>query len=228
MRPETSTAPVCTGFARAIRRRFAAGGLASLVLAVAVLALAGSLWKLADRPVGASAASLQPEASAVATVELRSLLERLDEHEQIMQQFEAFRQEQQDTIQRLRDELDQMQQDLDVVAPAERAERQQEIIRKAKALEGEREIAELFVEVRGLELQRPLFDKIFAAIEEYAEEEGYDLVLADDRGLRIPRDVNLRGLEAAVLAKTVLYASDAIDITEAVALRMNRDFQQGP
>ncbi|HEX8913580.1 MAG TPA: OmpH family outer membrane protein [Humisphaera sp.] len=76
-----------------------------------------------------------------------------------------------------------------------------------------------------------LFDKIQQAIQEVAQRDGIDLVIADSSD-RLPDDlekVDVNALRQMILSKQVLFVSQkqGLDITDAVVLQLNAKFKQG-
>lgn len=75
---------------------------------------------------------------------------------------------------------------------------------------------------------KQMFDKIQAAVAEVAKKEGYDMVIADTGGDKVIEDldqVSLQGLKAALLQKTVLFASEKNDLTSMVILTLDAKFK---
>ena len=76
-----------------------------------------------------------------------------------------------------------------------------------------------------------LFDKIQQAIQEVAQRDGIDLVVADSSE-RLPDDlekIDVNALRQMILSKQVLFVSQkqGLDITDAVVLQLNAKYKQG-
>ena len=59
----------------------------------------------------------------------------------------------------------------------------------------------------------------------FAERQGYDLVITDDRGCTIPPNLGGPDLENAILSRRVVYARDATDITDSLAPELHNTFR---
>jgi Skp family chaperone for outer membrane proteins len=89
----------------------------------------------------------------------------------------------------------------------------------------ETEIAERTLAEHQKLMQLALFNKITEAVRAYADREGIDVVLTNDSGVEIPQDLSDQQFLAAVTGRRVVFASDAIDITEEVAQAMNNEYR---
>lgn len=72
--------------------------------------------------------------------------------------------------------------------------------------------------------KQAIYDKIIAAVNAVAEEQGLDLVMLDDRPLRARDGSSQDAVMGAVTARKVLYARSRLDITKDVITRMNNDY----
>ena len=71
---------------------------------------------------------------------------------------------------------------------------------------------------------REVYQSVRTTVQQIAEQEGYDLVLMDDRPMPVPDNAPDTQVQSAILSKHVLYATDSIDLTDLVITRMNNDF----
>jgi Skp family chaperone for outer membrane proteins len=75
---------------------------------------------------------------------------------------------------------------------------------------------------------KQLFDKVQTATAEVAQKEGFDLVLADTGGEKLPEDmsqIDLRNLKALLLQKSVLFAGPKSDMTSMVILVLDAKYK---
>lgn len=84
-------------------------------------------------------------------------------------------------------------------------------------------------QIMGMErgrINRQIYLKSLLAIEATALAEGIDLVLLDDQAIEVKEETSTR-VDAAILARQILYAGEAIDISRRVVQRMNNDYAVG-
>lgn len=77
-----------------------------------------------------------------------------------------------------------------------------------------------------------LYRVVKQSLAEMAESEGYDLVLIDDAGGELTIDPNSRAtrtaqIEQQMMSRLMLYADNAIDITDDLVERMNNAYRSG-
>lgn len=89
--------------------------------------------------------------------------------------------------------------------------------------------AQLLIEIEMGRLFREAYQKALPVIERVAQREGLDFVLLDDRAIKVPEGQNAssRDVQAAILARQVLYAAESVDVTKLVAGEMNNDYKMG-
>lgn len=75
------------------------------------------------------------------------------------------------------------------------------------------------------ETTRTMYLKIVAAASKIGKEAGYDLVLVDDRSIEPPANKTGAQVLSAVRERSILYASDRVDITQQVINQMNAEFK---
>jgi len=72
-----------------------------------------------------------------------------------------------------------------------------------------------------------LYSKARGSIEQFASRNGIDLVLLDDRSIGLPRRASVKEINSVIESKRVLYANNAIDITDRILSIMNNEFRAG-
>jgi Skp family chaperone for outer membrane proteins len=77
------------------------------------------------------------------------------------------------------------------------------------------------------DLYRDAHRHIMEACKRYAEKNGLELVLVDDRAIQIPPNVNGNEVTAIISQKRVLYGAPELDITSDILKSMNNDFEAG-
>lgn len=163
----------------------------------------------------------------VATLDLNSVLENLEERkvrETELQALIAKYQEQLDEIKRLGQ---QAQDDLKILPEKSKdwEAKREEAVRLGMRLRGEEELAKALVEDKRKRLSLDLFNKINAAAAKYAQGNGFAVVINSDTRVEIPAEAPEQQVQAAMVGRRVFYRADATDISQAVAQAMNTEFQ---
>lgn len=87
-----------------------------------------------------------------------------------------------------------------------------------------------YQQVAGIEsgaVLRDVYLKILAACEKYGEQNGYDVILLDDRGAQLPENRSADDYSRVITSTKVLYAKKGLDITDALATLMNNEYAAG-
>jgi Skp family chaperone for outer membrane proteins len=73
---------------------------------------------------------------------------------------------------------------------------------------------------------RSLYGRIVEAAQQLAQQQGLNLIVLDDRSLTLPEGDNLTDaqLNQIIQSKSVLYADNSVDVTDALARVMNNNF----
>jgi Skp family chaperone for outer membrane proteins len=193
---------------------------------VAVVAWLGSeVLSLRSTVEATMAVAANP--TAVAVVNVEKVFDRLDESAdwqiQIRQLAASVQEESQARaadVERLRKELEPM---------AESPERQRlldEIALKQLRLEEWRRLKQLEIDRERSLMWQKMYRAVREEARRVAESEGYQLVLVDDSGveIRTSREINAPlevQAQQQIASLRVLYAANAIDITEKVVVRIN-------
>lgn len=169
--------------------------------------------------------------TSVALVDIERLFGSLDEMKarqgKFQQQIDAYQAE----INGLTQEIDRLKDDVKTANLSESEKRavlveiyEKEALRKAKA-----ETRERLADLERGEIFRNTYERALAAIDTIAQQQGYDIVMLDDRKLPVPVNAPSRDIEGAILNKRMLFASgtNSVDITALVLSKMNNDFAAG-
>lgn len=197
----------------------------SLVGSLALLG--GAVLSVGTAAVNAnSAAMFAPAAEPVAVVDLQTLIDLLDERAQREQELQAFGTELDNRVRAIRDQLQAKADELKSVSNSRAGQLFEEIVRLRANLAAEEQYATTIANERLTRLKRDLYQKVLTAVEQYAEQAGYSLVISNDAGASLPQvGEGLGALESSMVSRKVLYARNTIDITQAVANRMNTDYK---
>lgn len=189
-----------------------------LVILVAVLFLAAGL-------AGAGAA-LSAEPTAVAVVNMERVFDSLEEKDQLEANLRSRQQQLGQEEAERRQRIQQLSEDLEMLAPGTDAYRQKEAELREAAMEfrlwAEMEEQQLNID-RGVHLES-LYRRTVDAVGEIADEAGYDLVLYREGSPEL-RGSDPSEIQTQIALRKVLYASDAVDLTDRVVQWMNNEFE---
>lgn len=118
------------------------------------------------------------------------------------------------------------------LSPGEHRKAQEDFALKALEFKNWQQFAQQDLDIDRSILFQEVDRAIMREIEELAQIGGYDLVITDDSGVEIgardgiqaPREDQVK---AQMNARRVLYASEIIDVTDELILRMNNRFNAG-
>lgn len=166
--------------------------------------------------------------TAVAVVDLEKVFEASKEK----MQFDADQRTARETITKAaeakQEAAEAMKADLDTLAPGTPAyqQKQQEFEIAAYEFQAWSQYEQLKINREAAVRIEGLYRTSLDAIDRMAKEAGYDLVLYRESQDRFQYE-NIQQLLQQIGFRKVLYASDAIDITDQVVQRMNNEFDAG-
>lgn len=169
--------------------------------------------------------AMQAEPTAVAVVDLERVFDQLEEMSALEADANSKAEQIQKQAEEKRQEVQQLQSDLGLLKAGTEEHRQAQEEVEMAAIEFR---TWLQFQKQKLERERGvmvegLYRKTLDAVEQVADGSGYDLVLYKAR----TTDLNFesaRDLAQRIQARKVLYADDALDITDEVVQRMNNTY----
>jgi Skp family chaperone for outer membrane proteins len=206
-------------------------GLNRTVGIVAVCAAAGLFGAVAGQRTARGAsegvAAARASATAVAIVDLERVMMGLKEKEkregEMKDRIVAF----QGTMDDLKKQLDGLSKQLELT-PKENVAQVREIKQKqielAAQAEARKQALQTLISLETGEILRSMYMKINGAVDRIAEKDGWDMVLLDNRSIKIPETVTDREINFIIQSRTVLHAANSVDITDDVITLMNNEF----
>lgn len=198
------------------KRRRPAGALVALA---ALAAMCGWSAGSASRPVA-------PPPSSVAVVNIEAFQDGLEEWKALSQDLvkrgDAYQKELDEAAKAFED----AKKALDLV-PRGTPERDTKEIQAAELEARAKTKAALLqqrINVEKGDVIKKMYEKITAAITDYAGKEGFDLVLVDDRSVTLPPRGTDTQMAAVISQRRVLFASPRIDITRTIIDKMNAEW----
>lgn len=193
------------------------------ILTAALLFAGSAVWRAGAQNGAAAAAPAR-----VATIDMTRVFEALEERSSHEVELRAFIEQQNSKIKELGDQLQQVKADLDLLVKgtAERRRKAEEAARIRVDLEVQKRFSDQLIDRRRAEVFADLFEKVQAAAAKVAQQQGYDVLLSDDSHGEVPSDTEAE-TRGVMSSRRVLYASPTIDLTDAVVLFMNNEWNSG-
>ena len=196
--------------------------LVTILACLSVVAFVG--WRAGAE---STEARLKAEPSAVAIVDIERALNSLKELEALNTALADRVKVRQSDLDALRQRIEALQADLEEQPPAaaeKRRELRAQIFELTETAKARTNAYQSLINIEKGEIIKPLYEKLVTGIGEIAGKEGYDLVLFDNRNLKVPQDVQAV-INEVIQQKSVLYAKDSLDITDQVIALMNNKYQ---
>jgi outer membrane protein len=201
-------------------------GIAALVGLAAIV----GVWSVATVEAESMGVQKAP-ATSIAVIDIGKVLDQLDEKRARLAELEQYGNSLQEQVERIVLEKDAIVADLEVL-PKDTPQflaKQDQAIRKEMELQGEQEFAKFRFNERKQRTKLELFKKIESAAGIFAQREGYDIVINDDRDMTIPESqvgqMNDQAFQAFVMSRRVIFATGTVDITDEVAQMMNNNYK---
>lgn len=183
---------------------------------------------------GANAARPPANPTAVATVNLPQILQNLEERNVRQASMTKAVEARQAQLDELTKRIEALQMELDpeqggTLKPGTTEYRDKLIqLRELQVtLDARFKLLEQVLSFERGSVMRDLYLKIEDAVERIAERDGYDVVLLDDTDFTLPQEAGQDDMNRAILARSVVYRHDSIDITNQVVQLMNNEFKAG-
>ena len=193
---------------------------------VAILAVV-SMWGLTSPSAQARITSMLAGPTAVATIDIDAVLQQLDERATLEEELKALGAELENDVNTMKASAEEKQGDLELFEPGsadfQRTQRELQLADAEWRLRAE--FASRVIREQQTRLQRTLFNRILDASRDYAEREGWDIVLLDDSTEGLDPRMTAEQFSAFVATRGVVYRNDSVDITNAVATAMNNAFR---
>ncbi len=179
----------------------------------------------ADAAAGVSAQ--RASATAVAIVDLERVMNGLSEKKRREDDMKSLIGQRQASLDDLKKTLDGLAKQLEVLPKTDRTkmrEIKQKQIETAATAEARKQALQTLISLETGEILREIYFKINDAITRVAAKDGWDLVLLDNRSIDIPDALTDREINFIIQSRTVLHASNSVDITDDIITLMNSEF----
>lgn len=197
---------------------------------MAICAVGVALFGVARAKSASPSVAAAPPA-AVAIVNLERLFENLNELKERNKGLDAEGVAYTAQMKELDSKVKGLEAELKEKIPAterqKRAEKSAELAEARGILKVRMELAQAIMERKSNDVIRDIYDKCGKAIADFAQREGYDLVLLDDRALELPEGGTTANLNKSILDKRILFAKPALDVTDRLISQMNTEYTSG-
>ena len=194
-------------------------------LAALLCAIIGAAFVAGSGSANATAARAA-NPSAVAVVDLGELLEGLAERSFLEAELNQEIDQRQQELNTIVKEIERMQEDIKTLPEGDSRTIQKVRDFRIKEVQA-RALSQFVQEQLSLEKGKMLatiYNKIQTAVCDVSNRDGWDIVLIDDSGPSLPELANEQQMNQLILARRILCASDAVDVTADVKTLMNNQF----
>lgn len=196
-----------------------------------VFLLGAALAGVAARSADADGAGRLAQGTRVGIVDLERLINGLRETEVRNRELEEraanWQKELNEVVTRLKDVENQLNNVLPRGDSPERRAKARELFELQSQAETRRRFFQQMIEAERGEIIRVMYEKVQAAVAAVAQAGAYDIVLLDDRKIDIPSLTRLEQVNTIIQNKKVIWATNALDLTDQVLTRMNNDYAAG-
>ena len=191
-----------------------------LIITLSIL-VAAFAWQ-----AGANSSRPPAQPTAVATVDIVLVIEKLEEIKVRESELEARKAASQAKLQEVANQLNTLKADLELLNSG--TDEYKDKIRQAMEMQAVVEarnnaLGQILSIDRG-NVTREMYDKIVDSISRVAEREGYDIVLFDDSDFIVPVDAPYQDVFRSIISRGVIYHHDSVDMTDQVVSMMNNEF----
>lgn len=196
-----------------------------------VFLLGAALAGVAARSADADGAGRFAQGTRIGIVDLERLINGLRETEARNRELEEraanWQKELNEVVTRLKDVENQLNNVLPRGDSPERRAKARELFELQSQAETRRRFFQQMIEAERGEIIRVMYEKVQAAVAAVAQAGAYDIVLLDDRKIDIPSLTRLEQVNTIIQNKKVIWAGNALDLTDQVLTRMNNDYAAG-
>lgn len=196
-------------------------------MAVAAMVAAGVGRYTTATPAVASA----PQPVTIAVVDMVKLTSGLTKAGVLDAQRRARGVERQKSLDEMASQIEQMKSEMKLL-PKTAEKEQRELYVKITELEqttkARLDALQRVTNFENGDIMRELYMDTQKAAAAYAQKNGIDMVLLDDRAMEVPERATADQMNMVIQNKRILYAGAALDITAALTQEMNNEYQAPP
>jgi Skp family chaperone for outer membrane proteins len=186
-----------------------------------------------------SSAIAQPAAqkvgpTALASIDLNKVLDNLTEAKLALERLKGEQTKRQTQLDEINTQISARTKRLEALPENKLTPERRQIMGELFELQAQgrvrKEVLERVGDLDAGGIALEIYEKINDAVKRYAMLQGYDIVVTDDQGLKLPGDKALTDKDVAryTRERQVLFASPRIDITDQIITMMNNEFNSRP
>lgn len=200
------------------------GRMINTFIPALVVLLAAFAWQAGANSANNTRPPAQP--TAVATVDIVTIFDQLNELKDLESTLEERRVTSQNALEEVNNRLKNISADLEMMARG--TEEHKEKVREAMELQAvykaRSEALNQILSIERGSMTRDLYNKVSDAIKRISEREGYDVVLFDDSTFIVPENAAYQDVYRAIVTRSLMYRHDGVDITGQVVSLMNSEY----
>lgn len=182
------------------------------------------------RPLPVAAA---PEPTRIGLVDIGALMNGLTELKTRNEEVQIKGKALQENLAALNNEIKSIEAELkdkDILPQTDtkrRIEKLARLVELKATLEARGKAYQQMINLENGDILADLYAKVQTAADAFAKREGYDLILIDDRAIRVMQNLTDRECNEIIQSKRVIYARSGIEITEQLKTMMNNEYAAG-
>lgn len=193
--------------------------VAASLLIVATLAAA----------LGAGIASNRLAPTTVAVLDIDRLSAEMDEFKVPAEDFQSKQTARREELRAIQTRMSSIAEELELIPDGDQDTRISKLTQQAvleSELKTKQQLYQQASDLEQAQLFKKMFDRIEAGAKQIAQRDGIDIVLVDDRVFKLSA-TNRAAQSAALESKKILFATDAVDITDELLTMLNNEFNSG-
>lgn len=197
----------------------------------ATCVLGGAAWKTATAREAARVAAAPP--TAVAIVNLKKLFDGLTEFADKMAVLKEQKDASAKQLDDITDQIKKLDTELDAMKDKDSPERLRKLGQKVVLIEQGKALKNVLQQVLDIQagaVTRGMYTKTIEAADKLMRQDGWDIIMVDDRAITPPEKVGERGIlvgevDTVIQQRQILTAVDRVDITDALITMMNNNYK---
>jgi len=191
---------------------------ALLVLIAAIAWQAGASATSSTRPPA------QP--SAIATVDIVTIFDQLQELKDMETELEARKTSRQAQLDEANNQLRAISADLEAMTRGtdEYKDKVRQAMEMQAMFKARSDALNQILSIDRGNMTRELYTKAMNAVSRIAEREGYDAIFFDDSTFIVPEDAPYQDVYRSIVTRSLLYRHNSIDITNQIVSLMNSEY----
>ncbi|MBS0197826.1 MAG: OmpH family outer membrane protein [Planctomycetes bacterium] len=168
-----------------------------------------------------------PTAATVGLVDIRKLMNSLDELKARNEGVAAKGKSLQDKLADLDKQIKDIDNEMKLLPENETRKRTEKVALKFElraTLEARAKAYQQMINLENGEILNDLYTKVQKAAGQFAAREGYDFIVIDDRAISLPPNGTDKEYNEIILTKRLLHVKDGFDVTDSLLTMMNNEY----